>query len=128
MFLDTSIIIEILAGRKGSTVKEEVFAAIGASPLYFSAVQFAEIADICMNNGEDAEKRIRQVKDIVSVTSLDDNICLQAAAIKLHMRKKGCNKFSLVDGIVLASARSVGEKLLTLDTDFRMAKDAFVMT
>ena len=53
--------------------------------------------------------------------------CIEAAGIKAKMRKGCAAKFSLVDGIVLASARSIGQTLLTKDGDFLMAKDAIVM-
>ena len=58
---------------------------------------------------------------------LSEEHYIEAAGIKARMREVGASKFSLVDGIVLASARSIGQTLLTKDVDFLMAKDAIVM-
>ncbi|MBI5000534.1 MAG: PIN domain-containing protein [Euryarchaeota archaeon] len=43
------------------------------------------------------------------------------------MRGLGIAKFGLLDGLILASARSVGQKLLTTDTDFRKAEDVVLI-
>jgi predicted nucleic acid-binding protein len=43
------------------------------------------------------------------------------------MRSKGLKRFSLMDGIILASARSIDQKLLTADSDFRKAEDAVLI-
>jgi hypothetical protein len=47
--------------------------------------------------------------------------------LKYRSRKKGAGKFSLIDGMILSSARSVGQRLLTLDEDFRNSDEAIVI-
>lgn len=126
MFIDTSIIIDIIVGNNRERA-ERIFDAIGASPIIISVVQIAEIADWCSSHGADTERRIAQLKDIANVLPLSDDICIDAARIKNEMRGKGLAKFSLTDGIILASAWSLDEKLLTLDPDFRKAADAVLI-
>jgi hypothetical protein len=48
--------------------------------------------------------------------------------LKYRSRKKGARKFSLIDGMILSSARSVGQRLLTLDEDFRNEEGALLIT
>ena len=43
------------------------------------------------------------------------------------MRKCGLSKFSLVAGIILASARSIDQKPLTTDSDFKKDDDALIL-
>jgi len=123
MFLDTTIIIEILEGRRASIKIDKILKHIKDEPLFISVIQLAELSDWCENNKIDAFKRITQIKEIVNVIPLNDRICMDGAEIKHEMRKCGIDKFSLIDGIILASARSINQKLLTTDTDYRKAKD-----
>jgi predicted nucleic acid-binding protein len=127
MFLDTSVIVEILSGNRGECARDEIFDAIGADPIYVSVIQFAELADICLANGVAPERRLSQIADIATTVPLDAALSCEGARIKNQMRKLGVAKFGLIDGIILASARSVGETLLTMDTDFRKARDALVI-
>ena len=43
------------------------------------------------------------------------------------MRKKGKSKFSLIDGIILASAQSINQKFLTKDNDFQKTKEVILL-
>ena len=43
------------------------------------------------------------------------------------MRDKGAPKFSLGDVMVLASARSIKQTLLTKDKDFKEAEDVIIL-
>ncbi len=43
------------------------------------------------------------------------------------MRKKGQKKFGLADGIILASAISINQTLLSKDNDFKKAKDVIIL-
>ena len=54
-------------------------------------------------------------------------ICLDAAAIKFMKRKKSRSSFGIIDGIVLATARSLGQNLLTFDADFAGERDCVVL-
>jgi predicted nucleic acid-binding protein len=78
-------------------------------------------------NRADAGGIISDVREFVNVMPLSEEHCIEAAGIDTKIRKEGAARFSLVDGIVLASARSIGQTLLVKDGDFLMAKDAIVM-
>jgi predicted nucleic acid-binding protein len=126
MFLDTSVIIELMRGeneQKANSIIEE----IGDEPLFISVVQLGEINDWCRANGSDSLKRISQIKEIVNVVQVYETTCQEASEIKFQMRKSGIPKFSLMDGIILASSRMIYQNLLTLDNDFRKAGDAILI-
>ncbi len=127
MFLDTSIIIEIFRSEKHTKTFQDIYKYIKEEPLFISLVQIGELSDWCLKNHIDPEKRINKLKQILNVIPLNEKICYDAAQIKYTMRKKGVVKFGLLDGIVLASARSINQQLLTIDNDFRTIHDAIVV-
>lgn len=126
MFLDTSIIIEIFRSGKKSETFEEIYELIKDDPIFISAIQIGEIADWCLKNNINPEKRISKLKQILNVVPLSEKICLEGSKIKHNICKKGTKKFSLIDGIILSSARSINQKLLTMDKDFRKINDTIV--
>jgi predicted nucleic acid-binding protein len=127
MFIDTSAIVELLEGSKASVRIDKILQHIKDEPLFISVVQLAELSDWCESNKIDSLKRISQIRNITNVIPLNDNICMTGAEIKHEMRKCGIDKFSLIDGLILASARSINQKLLSADTDYRRAKDVIVV-
>jgi len=124
MFLDTSIIIEIFRHDKNSKTFQEIYSYIKDEPIFISLIQIGEISDWCLKNHIDPEKRITKLKQILNVIPLNEKICYDAAHIKYTIRKRGVTKFGLLDGIVLASARLINQRLLTMDNDFRTISDA----
>jgi predicted nucleic acid-binding protein len=127
MFLGTSIIIEIFRNDKNSKKFQDLYTYIKDEPLFISMIQIGELADWCLKNNIDPEKRITKLKQILNVIPLNEKICYDAAQLKYSIRKKGMTKFGLLDGIVLASARSINQRLLTTDSDFRKLSDAIVI-
>jgi predicted nucleic acid-binding protein len=127
MFLDTSIIIEIFSNDQKTKTFQEIYKHIKDEPLFISLIQIGEIADWCLKNNLDPEKRITKLKQILNVIPLNEKICYEAAHIKYTIRKKGVAKFGFLDGIILASARSINQRLLTTDSDFRTIEDAVVI-
>lgn len=128
MFLDTSIIIDILIHKKTSDQFKKIFSLIKEEPLYISVIQLGELSDWCYKNNVDVNKSIYQIKKMITIIPLDETICLHGSKLKHTVRKKGNNKFSLIDGLILASANSVDEKLLTKDTDFSHCSQAIVLS
>jgi len=127
MFLDTSIIIEIFRNDKNSKKFQDLYTYIKDEPIFISIIQIGELSDWCLKNRIDPEKRITKLKQILNVIPLNEKICYDAAHIKYTIRKKGVAKFGLLDGIVLASARSINQRLLTTDNDFKTISDAVVV-
>jgi len=127
MFLDTSVIIEIFRNDKNSKTFQEIYTYIKDEPIFISIIQIGEISDWCLKNHIDPEKRITKLKQILNVIPLNEKICYDAAHLKYTIRKKGVTKFGLLDGIVLASARSLNQRLLTTNNDFRAMSDAIVV-
>jgi predicted nucleic acid-binding protein len=128
MFLDTSIIVDIFRYETSHRTFEEIYGFIKDEPLFISVFQFAEISDWCLGNKINPTDRIQKLKDIVNVIPLSERICIEGAGIKHEMRRRRVSKFSLSDGIILASARSIGQRLLTSDSDFRKCDDAIVIS
>ena len=127
MFLDTSILIEIFRTGKETKKFDEIFSYIKDEPLFISIIQIGEISDWCLKNKIDAADRIVKLKKILNIIPLNENFCLEGSKIKYEMRKAKISDFSLIDGIILASARSINQKLLTIDNDFHLANDAIIL-
>ncbi len=127
MFVDTSVIIEIFRNDKNSKKFQDLYTYLKDEPLFISIIQIGELADWCLKNNIDPEKRITKLKQILNVIPLNEKICYDAAQLKYSIRKKGVAKFGLLDGIVFASARSINQRLLTTDSDFTKLSDAIVI-
>lgn len=127
MFADTSVLIEVLISKPSSTTFYEIYEYIEEENIFISVVQLGEISDWCFRNNEDRTKIIPEIKEIVEILELNEKIVLDASKIKHERRVKGFDKFGLIDGIVLASSRSLNEVLLTLDNDFRNLDDVILL-
>lgn len=127
MFLDTSVIIEIFRSGKSTKQFEDIYQLIKDEPLFISIIQIGEISDWCLKNDIEPAERITRLKRILNIIPLSETICLEGSKIKYEMRNMKISKFSLTDGIILASARSINQKLLTTDTDFRKSSDAILL-
>lgn len=127
MFLDTSIIVEIFRSGKNSETFKEIFELIKDEPIFISVIQMGEISDWCLRNNINPEKRIDKLKQILNVVPLSEKICIECSKIKHNIRKNKTSKFSLIDGIILSSARSINQKFLTMDKDFRKINDSIVL-
>jgi predicted nucleic acid-binding protein len=127
VLLDTSAIIEIFRRSKSSIVVQSIMKELPDEDLYLSSVQIAEIADWHLRNGLPAADGVSFAKKIANLIPLDEAISVEAAKIKFERRKKGQADFGLIDGIILASARSVDQKLLTFDPHFIGENDCIVL-
>ena len=127
MFLDTSAVVEIFKNEPGSDKFEEIFDIIGAESLYVSVAQMGEIASWCIREGYDIADLVNILKKIAKIVDINELICIKASMMKHEMRKKGLEKFGYMDGIVLASAMSINQKLLTTDKDFRLSENAVIL-
>jgi len=127
VLLDTGIVIELFQSSEDSPRLHRMNSAMGGEELFISIVQIAELADWAERNGEVPEGPLELVRDAARVVPLSEAICLQAASIKRKRRLAGHNRFGLLDGVVLATARSMGQSLLTLDKDFLDEPDCVVI-
>ncbi|OLE77505.1 hypothetical protein AUG19_00360 [archaeon 13_1_20CM_2_54_9] len=127
MLLDTSVVIEVLRHIKTSKEFKLIQRRIGEEELYLFVVQLAELSDWCFANDVPVRERVEEVKKLANIIPLDEDICLEGSRIKNERRKKGFRSFGLVDGFLLAAARSVGERLLTFDRDFAEEQDCLVL-
>jgi predicted nucleic acid-binding protein len=124
MFLDTSALVAIFTSKKAAN---RIGREVGDSQLFVSYIQLAEIADWATRAGAPAAERVEAVEQMASVAPLTKEICLEAAVIKSAKRKNGFSNFGIVDGIVLATARSLGQTLLTFDSDFKGEEDCVIL-
>ncbi len=128
MLIDTSTIIEILRHPKTSDRFRLIKEHIKSEELHVLVIQLAELSDWCTENRAPPMERVEAVKKLANIILLDEDICLEGSKIKRSRRKSGHRDFGLIDGLVLAAARSVGEKLLTFDRDFEGEKDCVILT
>ena len=128
MLLDTSTLVEIFQSREDSERYRKIVSKIGEDEIYVSIVQLAEVDDWALKNKQSVLDLVSRVREIATIVPLDEQICLDAATIKLHRRKTDHKNFGLIDGIILASARTVDQHLLTFDNHFAGEEDCVVMT
>ncbi len=127
MLLDTSAIIEVLRHPKSSQEFRSIQKLVGAEEVYILITELAELSDWCILNNAPVRERVEQVKKLANVIPLDEEICLEGSMLKNQRRRKGFGNFGLMDGLVLAAARSVGERVLTFDEDFSGEEDCILV-
>jgi len=128
MLVDTSAIVEILRHSRTSNEFKVIQEHIGAEEVYMLVVQLGELSDWCIAYRRPVKERVEAVKNLANIIPVDEEICLEGSKLKNERRKKGFAGFGLLDGLVLAAARSVGERVLTFDRDFAGEEDCVVIT
>ena len=127
MFLDTSVIVDIFRYDEESKNFQKIFEQIKDEPLFISIFQIGEISDWSLLNKIDPAEPLEFLKKTMNIIPLSEDICLEASKIKYEMGKKDQKKFGLADGIILASAISINQTLLSKDYDFKKAKDVIIL-
>jgi len=124
VLLDTSAWVALFTSKKAA---DRIEKKVGNAELYVSCVQLAELADWALRFGVPAAERLNAVEQMANVIPLTREICLEAAAIKSTKRKEEASSFGIVDGIILSTARSLGQNLLTFDAEFAGEEDCVVL-
>lgn len=117
MFIDTNILISLFIGDGRKDIVKEILTHIKGRPLFCSILQLSEIADWCIKENASISEAMSNVKKVVQVIDLNENICIEGAKIKYARRNAGYKNFPLIDGLIAASAKSIGQELLTADED-----------
>jgi predicted nucleic acid-binding protein len=127
MFLDTSTLIEIFTQDKESVSYSRIIQNISGEEIFVSQIQLGEVADWCVRYRIPVMERLTAIRKFAQIVPLDDEIFERAALIKRARRKAGHSDFGLLDGIILASARAIGQRLLTFDFHYQGEKDCIVL-
>ncbi|MCP8313065.1 MAG: PIN domain-containing protein [archaeon] len=128
MLLDTSVIVEIFRSPSASRRHRKIVKEIGEEEVFVSVIQLAEVADWAVRNRIPPKDRVASIKEFARIVPLDEQICLDASVIKYRRRELGYSDFGLLDSIVLATARSIGQRVLTFDKDFTGESDCLVIS
>jgi predicted nucleic acid-binding protein len=128
VLLDTSTLVEIFRNPSESAVIEDITTKIGDEEAYISVIQVGEIADWATRNKTPPEERVEAAKELARIVPLSERICLDAAEFKRDRRTAGYKSFGLIDGVILATARSMGQRVLTFDRDFKGEKDCILLS
>lgn len=115
MFLDTSAVIEHFIGSKRG---EKVAEILKSEPCFISILSLAEAKIWCMRNNRNYAIWLEKTSKMVSILDLTKNICESGAEITYTMQKTNKN-FGLMDGLILATARSLNQGLMTKDAHFK---------
>jgi len=118
MLLDSSVIVEIFRSSSSSKCFKRIVKEIGDEDVFVSIIQLAEVADWALRNRVSSKDRVAAIKEFAHIVPLDEQICLDAPAIKYGRRASGYADFALLDAIILATARTIGQRVLTFDKDF----------
>ena len=128
MLLDTSTIVELLAKPATDPLVRRILDAVGDAPLFASPIHIGEVADAARRSGIDPAAAARKAMEIVELIPLDASLAIGASSLKAEARARPTGRdFSLIDGVGLATARSRGLPMLTLDREFLGLPDATVL-
>jgi predicted nucleic acid-binding protein len=128
MLLDTSVLVELLAKPSDDPLVRRLMAHAEGHVLFASPIHLGELADAARRSGIPIVKAVDAARKIVELVPLDAGIAVQASELKSEARRRPAGRaFSLIDGVGLASARSRGMPLLTLDAEFDGFPDAIVV-
>jgi predicted nucleic acid-binding protein len=121
--LDSSAWMEYFGGTvKGKRVKE----LVQHKKIATSIIAVAEVAYAFEVRDTDFSENLRFMQSFSAILPLDIAICLRAALLKKQHRLRQ-KKFSLADGLHLATALKEKAVLLTTDADFEDAKDVMII-
>ena len=127
MILDTSVLIETLRQPPESRVVEMIDRATKDSVRLISVIQVAELCDWAIREGVDPEQTVERALRATLVVPVTRRVAEAAAVLKKERRLEGRAKFGLIDGVILATARAYGERVVSLDSDFKDAQDCVVL-
>lgn len=123
MLLDTSALVEYFIGsKKGERVK----ALLLEEACYISEISLPELALWCYRENLDVDEYFKKTKKIVAIVTLDDEIYKTGSRLTFEIKKQD-RTFGLMDGLILASGRRVGHKILSADPHFKYFKDAEIL-
>ncbi|MEK6874693.1 MAG: PIN domain-containing protein [Nanoarchaeota archaeon] len=112
--IDSSAWIEYLGGtNKGAKIRH----IIEEEEVCCSIIAIAEIADAYDREQRPCEDRLIFIKQKAVIVPINFEIARKSAVLK-HMHRKNHPKFSLADGIHLATAQVHQATLVTTDHDF----------
>jgi predicted nucleic acid-binding protein len=127
MLIDTSVIIQLLTQSRGSVISTRLRRSLGDEEIVVSILELAELSDWCLQNKSPVSERIEAVKKFASLIPLDEETCREGSKIKHGRRALGYKDFGIIDGMILATARRLDEKLLTFDPHFEGEPDCIIL-
>ncbi len=128
MLLDTTILVELLSRPGTSPLIRRILDRVGDEVLFASAIQLGELADVARQSRKDADEVVRRATDIVQLVDVNADIAVEASRLKAQARRRQhARDFSLVDGVIIATARTLDQRVLTLDREFSGFDDAVVV-
>lgn len=121
--IDTSAWVEYLTGTaKGMKIKP----LIEREKVATSIIAIAELADKLARDDKRFSITLQFIQRRAAILELSVPIALKAAQLKKEIRKKK-EKFSMADGVHLATALEEGAVLLTADNDFSGLNNVMVI-
>lgn len=128
MLVDTSILVELLGRPATDTTVRRIVDAVRDEILFASPIQLGEIADAARAARRDVASAVQQARELVELIPLEAEIAVEGSNLKAQARKSKVGRdFSLIDGIILASARAKGQRVLTLDAEYSGFDDVTVL-
>lgn len=124
MFLDTTVLVELVRRTASDPVRERIVAELLGQPLLITSIQMGEVADFHRREGLPAAVPLDYIRRLADVVPVDEPMAILGSELKGQARAHRAGKnFSLVDGVTLAAARLRGQRLLTTARDFSMFDD-----
>jgi predicted nucleic acid-binding protein len=124
MFLDTTVLIELVRRTADDPVRRRIEEELRGHPLLACSIQLGEVADYHRRTSTPADVALGFIRRLVDIVPVDEATAILASELKGEARRHRAGKnFSLIDGVALAAARIRGQGLLTMARDFAMFDD-----
>jgi predicted nucleic acid-binding protein len=124
VLFDTSAWWEILQGSASGARLQRRYLDDSGVDVFTSAISLGELsAKLSAEGGEESiSLAVNSIRSSSAVLDLTGEIAVMAGVIRTHLRRK-VRSASLADGIVLATARRHGARLISQDGAFRGESD-----
>ena len=119
MLLDTSVLVELLRRPATDPLVKRILELVDDRPLFASPIHMGELADAARKGNLSPREVVDKALQIVELLPLDADTAVLASDLKAEARRRKNGKgFSLIDGVGLATARTRGLPMLTMDAEF----------
>lgn len=119
MLVDTGVLVELLGRTPTDSLVRRIVETLGDDLVFASPIQLGELADAARAKKRDVDEAVRKAREILELIPLEPELAVEGSNLKAEARRRKTGKdFSLIDGIILASARAKTQRLLTLDPEF----------
>ena len=123
--IDAFAWIEYLDGSESGKKFAEIIEG-KSNEIFTSSVTIGEVISKALRGNKNIEIALNHINNLSTVLDITQEISAAAGHIHFEAKKKEKN-FGMLDAFVAATAKKVGAKILTGDSDFKNFKEAVMI-